>query len=43
MIDEVALHRTELRALRRRFHVRRLDLFGSTAGANASACLVGLI
>ncbi|HZU87962.1 MAG TPA: nucleotidyltransferase domain-containing protein [Stellaceae bacterium] len=31
MIDEIALHREELRALRRRFHVRRLDLFGSAA------------
>src|ERR1700738_1046050 len=31
MIDEIALHREELRALCRRFHVRRLDLFGSAA------------
>ena len=31
MIDEIALHRDELRALCRRFHVRRLDLFGSAA------------
>jgi predicted nucleotidyltransferase len=31
MIDEIALHREEMRALCRRFHVRRLDLFGSAA------------
>jgi predicted nucleotidyltransferase len=31
MINEVASHREELRALCRRFHVRRLDLFGSAA------------
>jgi predicted nucleotidyltransferase len=31
MIDEIALHREELRTLCRRFHVRRLDLFGSAA------------
>jgi hypothetical protein len=31
MIDEIASHREELRALCRRFHVRRLDLFGSAA------------
>jgi uncharacterized protein len=31
MIDEIELHREELRALCRRFHVRRLDLFGSAA------------
>src|SRR5262244_388898 len=31
MFDEIALHRRELRALCRRFHVRRLDLFGSAA------------
>jgi len=31
MIDEIVLHRDELRALCRRFHVRRLDLFGSAA------------
>jgi predicted nucleotidyltransferase len=31
MIDEIALHREELRALCRGFHVRRLDLFGSAA------------
>ena len=31
MIDEIALGRDELRAVCRRFHVRRLDLFGSAA------------
>jgi len=31
MIDAIALRREELRALCRRFHVRRLDLFGSAA------------
>ena len=31
MIEEIALHREELRALCRRFHVRWLDLFGSAA------------
>ena len=31
MINEIELHREELRALCRRFHVRRLDLFGSAA------------
>ena len=31
MIDEIALHREELQELCRRFHVRRLDLFGSAA------------
>jgi predicted nucleotidyltransferase len=31
MIKEIALHREELQALCRRFHVRRLDLFGSAA------------
>ena len=31
MIDQIALHREELPALCRRFHVRRLDLFGSAA------------
>ncbi len=31
MIDQVALHREELRTLCRRFHVCRLDLFGSAA------------
>jgi predicted nucleotidyltransferase len=31
MIDEIELHREELRALCRRFYVRRLDLFGSAA------------
>ncbi len=32
MIAEISLHREELRDLCRRFHVRRLDLFGSAAG-----------
>jgi predicted nucleotidyltransferase len=31
MIDDLTLHREELRDLCRRFHVRRLDLFGSAA------------
>jgi uncharacterized protein len=31
MINEIALHREELRAVCRRFYVRRLDLFGSAA------------
>lgn len=31
MIDAIDLHREELRDLCRRFHVRRLDLFGSAA------------
>jgi predicted nucleotidyltransferase len=31
MIDAIALHRAELEELCRRFHVRRLDLFGSAA------------
>jgi uncharacterized protein len=31
MINDIELHREELRALCRRFHVRRLDLFGSAA------------
>ena len=31
MIPEIALRREEVRALRRRFGVRRLDLFGSAA------------
>jgi predicted nucleotidyltransferase len=31
MIDEIELHREELRGLCRRFYVRRLDLFGSAA------------
>jgi len=31
MIDEIQAHREELRALCRRFRVRRLDLFGSAA------------
>jgi predicted nucleotidyltransferase len=32
MIADIALRREELRELCRRFHVRRLDLFGSAAG-----------
>ena len=32
MIAEISSHREELRELRRRFHVRRLELFGSAAG-----------
>ncbi len=31
MIDDIELRREEVRALCRRFHVRRLDLFGSAA------------
>jgi predicted nucleotidyltransferase len=31
MIEKIALHRKELQELCRRFHVRRLDLFGSAA------------
>jgi predicted nucleotidyltransferase len=31
MIDEIAMHREELRMLCQRFYVRRLDLFGSAA------------
>jgi len=31
MINEIQLHHEELRMLCRRFHVRRLDLFGSAA------------
>jgi len=31
MIEEIELHRDALRALCRRFHVRRLELFGSAA------------
>jgi predicted nucleotidyltransferase len=31
VIDEIGLHREELRGLCRRFYVRRLDLFGSAA------------
>ena len=31
MIDEIASRREQLQALCRRFHVRRLDLFGSAA------------
>jgi predicted nucleotidyltransferase len=32
MITEISSHREELEELCRRFHVRRLDLFGSAAG-----------
>jgi uncharacterized protein len=32
MIAEISSHRPELEELCRRFHVRRLDLFGSAAG-----------
>jgi hypothetical protein len=32
MIAEISSHREELRELCRRFHVRRLDLFGSATG-----------
>jgi predicted nucleotidyltransferase len=31
MIDAIGMHREELHELCRRFHVRRLDLFGSAA------------
>ncbi|HXW40166.1 MAG TPA: nucleotidyltransferase domain-containing protein [Xanthobacteraceae bacterium] len=31
MIAEISTHREELQALCRRFHVRRLDVFGSAA------------
>ena len=31
MIADIALHREELRQLCRRFHVRRLEVFGSAA------------
>ena len=31
MIEKIASHRKELQQLCRRFHVRRLDLFGSAA------------
>lgn len=33
MLADIALHREELRNLCRRFHVRRLDVFGSAARA----------
>ncbi len=33
MIADIATHRDELRELCRRFHVRRLDVFGSAARA----------
>jgi uncharacterized protein len=32
MIAEISSHREELRELCRRFHVRRVDLFGSATG-----------
>jgi predicted nucleotidyltransferase len=32
MIAEISAHRQELEDLCRRFHVRRLDLFGSATG-----------
>ena len=34
MIAEIAQHSAELRAICQRFHVRRLDLFGSAARAD---------
>jgi uncharacterized protein len=34
MIDEIARHHEELRALCRRYHVRWLDVFGSAARAD---------
>lgn len=34
MIDQIQLHREELGALCRRFHVRRLDRFGSAPRSN---------
>jgi predicted nucleotidyltransferase len=37
MIREIASHREELRELCQRFHVRRLDLFGSAARGNFDA------
>jgi hypothetical protein len=37
MIDEFALHREALARLCRRFHVRRLDLFGSAARGDFDA------
>ena len=37
MIAEISLHREELRELCRRFHVRRLDLFGSATGDDFDA------
>lgn len=37
MIDDIARRREELRALCRRFHVRRLDLFGSAARGDFDA------
>lgn len=37
MIAEISSRREELEELCRRFHVRRLDLFGSAAGDNFDA------
>ena len=37
MIADIASRREELRELFRRFHVRRLDLFGSAAGDDFDA------
>jgi predicted nucleotidyltransferase len=37
MIAEISSHREELRELCRRFHVRRLDLFGSATGDDFDA------
>ncbi|MGH6797237.1 MAG: nucleotidyltransferase family protein [Roseiarcus sp.] len=37
MIAEISAHREELRELCRRFHVRRLDLFGSASGTDFDA------
>jgi uncharacterized protein len=37
MIAEISSHRPELEELSRRFHVRRLDLFGSAAGDDFDA------
>ncbi len=34
MIPDISTHREELRRLCRRFHVRRLDVFGSAARAD---------
>jgi hypothetical protein len=42
MIDEIALHRDELAGLCRRFHVRRLDLFGSAARGDFNPGLIDI-
>jgi predicted nucleotidyltransferase len=42
MIDEIRLHREQLLALCRRFHVRRLDLFGSAAQGDFDRVRSGL-